>query len=182
MYLLSKKNFRVSPLLVGIEDEVTKSNLVTQLTKQNPKVDALVNAGEEFTVLFVKTTASGYTAVARVSPKIRTAIQSERDRVFLGVTCCKVYDRFHIKRCNNCQGYGHFKDSCNAAVCCAYCGLDHDSQQCGVKQDAAKHSCINCKNAGLANYTGHTTFSLKCPTYIAAQNRLKSTIPYYAIL
>ena len=165
--------------IVGIEDEVTKSNLVTQLTKQNPKVDALVNAGEEFTVLFVKTTASGYTAVARVSPKIRTAIQSERDRVFLGVTCCKVYDRFHIKRCNNCQGYGHFKDSCNAAVCCAYCGLDHDSQQCGVKQDAAKHSCINCKNAGLANYTGHTTFSLKCPTYIAAQNRLKSTIPYY---
>ena len=32
--------------IVGIEDEVTKSNLVTQLAKQNPKVDALVNAGE----------------------------------------------------------------------------------------------------------------------------------------
>ena len=166
--------------IVGIEDEVTKSNLVTQITKQNPKIETLINAGEEFTVLFVKSTQSGYNAVARVSPKIRTAIRSERNRIFHGVTCCKVYDRFHIKRCNKCQGYGHFKDECTKPPCCAYCGGDHDSQQCELKdRDSAQHSCVNCKKAGKDNFTGHTAFSWKCPTYIAAQNRLRSTIPYY---
>ena len=166
--------------IVGIEDEVTKSNLVMQLTKQNPKIETLVNAGEEFTVLFVKSTHSGYNAVARVSPKIRTAIRSERNRIFHGVTCCKVYDRFHIKRCNNCQGYGHFKDDCTKSSCCAYCTGNHDSQQCNLKDcEDTEHSCVNCKTAGKDDFTGHTAFSWKCPTYIAAQTRLKSTIPYY---
>ena len=166
--------------IVGIEDEVTKSNLVTQLTKQNPNIETLIDAGEEFTVLFVKATQSGFNAVARVSPKIRTAIRSQRNRIFHGVTCCKVYDRFHIKRCNKCQGYGHFKDECTESSCCAYCTGGHDSQECHLKDGlAAQHSCVNCKKAGKDNFTGHTAFSWKCPTYIAAQNRLKSTIPYY---
>ena len=165
--------------IVGIHDEVTKSNLVSQITRQNPSIEALINAGEEFHVLFVKSHDSGYTAVARVSPKIRSTIRSERNRIFLGVTCCRVYDRFHIKRCNHCQEFGHFKDGCTNPPCCAYCGKDHDSEQCGLKEESHdKHTCVNCKKAGLDG-TGHTAFYYKCPSYIAAQDRLKSTMPYY---
>ena len=70
--------------IVGIQDEVTKSNLVSQITKQNPALETLINSGEEFNVLFVKGSSSGYTAVARVTPKIRNTIRSERNRVFSG--------------------------------------------------------------------------------------------------
>ena len=164
--------------IVGIQDEVTKSNLVSQITKQNPSIEALINSGEG-SFMFCLSHNSGYTAVARVSPKIRSTIRSERNRIFLGVTCCRVYDRFHIKRCNHCQEYGHFKDSCTNPPCCAYCAGDHDSQQCGLKEESHdKHTCVNCKKGGLHS-AGHTAFYYKCPSYIAAQERLKSTMPYY---
>ena len=166
--------------IVGIQDEVTKTNLISQISQQNPTIETLIASGEEFNVLFVKSVSSGYTAVARVSPKIRGAIRSERNRVFLGVTCCRVYDRFHIKRCNKCQEYGHFKDACTNRPCCAYCTEEHESEECPHKEENhATHSCINCKRAGYDDFKGHTAFYYKCPAYIAAQNRLKSSIPYY---
>ena len=63
--------------IVGIQDEVTKTNLISQISQQNPTIETLIASGEEFNVLFVKSVSSGYTAVARVSPKIRGAIRSE---------------------------------------------------------------------------------------------------------
>ena len=168
--------------IVGIEDEVTKSNLLNKVCKQNPAVNSLVNDGEAFTVLFVKSMSNGtFTAVARVSPKIRNAIRSGRNRIFLGVTSCKVFDRFHVKRCNKCQQYGHYKADCTSNVpCCAYCSENHDTETCHLKEcrDTSKFSCVNCKSKGL-QHTGHAAFSYSCPTYIAAQNRLRKTIPYY---
>ena len=167
--------------IVGIEDEVTKSNLLNQVCKQNPSVSTLVNAGEEFTVVFVKSASSGkFTAVARVSAKIRNAIRAGRNRIFLGLTSCKVYDRFHVKRCNKCQQYGHYKADCTNSPCCAYCSEDHETETCELKDsnDTSKFSCVNCKTKGH-QHIGHTAFSYTCPTYIAAQNRMKKTIPYY---
>ena len=168
--------------IVGIEDEVTKSNLLNKICKQNPAVSTLINEGHDFSVLFVKksTHHGNYTAVARVSIGIRNALKSSGNRVFLGVTSCKVYDRFYVKRCNKCQEYGHYKAECTNSACCAYCGIDHESETCELKDctDNSKFSCINCKRKGL-QHTGHTAFSYSCPTYVAAQNRLRKTIPYY---
>lgn len=166
--------------IVGIKEEVTKTNLTMLLSKQNPKLEALIKSGEEFSVLFVKNGQDSHTAVARVSTKIRDAIRSDRNRLFLGITSCRVFDRFYIKRCNNCQDYGHFKDSCTNPPCCGYCGEQHDSETCPHKdKDPSTHSCVNCKRDKSQNYTGHSTFSRSCPAYLAAQKRLQSTIPYY---
>ena len=162
--------------VVGIQDEVTKTNFVNLVCKQNPRIDTLVSAGEVFTVLFVKSINDEYNVVARVSPKIRKVIYLERNRVFLGITSCRVYDRFHVKRCNNCQEYGHYQSDCSKPPCCAHCSLPHRSDKCESK-DTLK--CINCAKENLEHASGHAAFSLKCPTYIAAQNRLRSTVPYY---
>ena len=137
--------------IVGIEDEITKSNFANLLCKQNPEINTLISAGEEFNVLFVKTAKDGtFTAVVRVSSIIRTAIRSMRNRVFLGLSSCRVFDRFYIKRCNHCQELGHYRDNCCNTVSCAYCGGDHESESCNLKDctDTSKFSCINCKKAG----------------------------------
>ena len=167
--------------IVGIKDEITKSNFAQQLCKQNPEIDTLISAGEEFNVLFVKSTKGDtYTAVVRVSSIVRTAIRTMRDRIYFGLSSCRVFDRFYVKRCNHCQEFGHYKDSCPNLVCCGYCGGDHESEQCKHKDctDVSKFSCSNCKKAGK-EHNGHTAFSFNCPSYIAAQNRMRSTIRYY---
>ena len=51
-----------------------------------------------------------FQANVRVSNNIRKFIENNDDRVYVGFgERCKVYDHFHVKRCNNCQKYGHFK-------------------------------------------------------------------------
>ena len=134
-------------------------------------------------MLFVKSSkgnSSEYVAVARVSPKIRDAIRTERNRIFLGITSCRIYDRFYVKRCNNCQEYGHFKDSCEKPPCCAYCSGPHSSDQCSIKNDdKSLLKCVNCKKENPDLCSGHTAFDPKCPTYRAAQKRMESSMPYY---
>ena len=107
--------------IVGIEDEVNNPNLLNKICKQNPAVSILVKYWIGVHFVIRKTQQNGtYTAVAKVGAKIRNAIRSGRNRIFLGVTSCKVYDRFHVKRCNMCQEYGHYKADCHNSACCAY--------------------------------------------------------------
>lgn len=166
--------------ITGIAEEVTKTNLPVLLSKQNPKLDAMIKSGEEFSVLFVKPVGDTSTAVVRVSSKIRDMIRSDRNRLFLGITTCRIFDRFHVKRCNKCQDFGHFKDNCPNPARCGYCGENHESDSCPHKdKDPSTHSCVNCKRENPQNCVGHNAFSRNCPSYINAQKRLQATIPYY---
>ena len=104
--------------IVGIQDEVTNSNFSTLVSKQNPMIDGLISSGEELSVVFVKSVSDGsFTVVAKVSAKIRDALRSMQNRVFLGISSCRVYDRFFIKRCNKCQEFGHYKADCPYQSC-----------------------------------------------------------------
>ena len=85
-------------------DELTKESVLDEIKSQNPEVSSLINSGNDFNIMFVKKDFhEKYTVVARVSCAIRNVIKANRNRLFIGLTSCKVYDRFYIKRCNNCQ-------------------------------------------------------------------------------
>ena len=92
----------------------------------------------------------------------------------------RVYDRFFVKHCNKCQEFGHYKENCTKADVCGYCSGDHPSEECKHKDstDLTVLKCANCK-ANNMECSGHSTFWSKCPSYIIAQKRLKSTVPYY---
>ena len=51
---------------------------------------------------------SVYQAFASVSEALRKGFSNYKDKVTIGLQTCKIYDRFHVKRCNNCQGLGHY--------------------------------------------------------------------------
>ena len=165
----------------GAED-LTKENIFLQICSQNPQIADLIDHGNEFNILFIKSDSKSNkcTAVVRVSCCIRDFIKANRNRIYIGINSCRVFDRFYVKRCNKCQKFGHFKDSCPNQATCGFCSQNHESHTCCLKDesDFTKLRCINCKRDNFTD-VGHSTFWTKCPSYAIAQKRLKSTIPYY---
>ena len=122
-----------------------------------------------------------FQVVALVSPEIRDAIGQHRNRLYIGLESFRVYDRFNMKRCNKCNGFGHYKDSCEKSTMCGYCcSGDHESENCPKKtlKDPTSFKCVNCKRDGLDG-EGHSASWFKCPAYITAQKKVEGTIPYY---
>ena len=162
--------------------ETLKEDILSNICSQNLAIANLIKTGDEFTILFTKDgrTSDKCTAVARVSSQIRDLIKNNRNRIYIGINSCRVFDRFFVKRCNNCHEFGHYKDSCTNVVKCGHCGENHQSDSCTLKDssDISLLSCCNCKTIGL-EHKGHSTFWNKCPAYTIAQRKLKSTIPYY---
>ena len=179
---LSDKEPSIS--LVGLTEELTKSELMEQIREQNPVMKTLTDAGETFAILFIKKPTDRYKhyqVIARVSPRIRDAIKSNWNRLYIGIQAIKVYDRFYVKRCNKCNQFGHYAKDCNnQKVCGVCCSEDHESQGCPNKDttDMTTVKCINCRKRGLEE-NGHKASWFKCPAYIEAQKKVRGTIPYY---
>ena len=138
-----------------------------------------------FQVIFLRETKdSNFTsAVFKVDPVIREAIIKNGNRVFLGLSSCKVTDRFHLVQCYHCQQFGHKKDSdyCprknqNQGLC-LYCANNHLSRDCPDKKNQEKHKCANCMKSKdinrKNNCTGHSSNSYSCPILLS---ELKSLI------
>ena len=170
--------------IVGITEEISKEDLVTEIRNQNSYIDDLIKQGHTLKILFMKPPSDGYhnyQVVARVSPIIRDAITTQRNKIYIGLQSCKVYDRFYVKRCNKCNCFGHYKAQCQNVSSCGYCAsVDHESKDCPLKNssDFTKFLCVNCKKAGLS-HVGHSAFWHNCPTYKSEQKKMQSTIPYY---
>ena len=168
----------------GIQDKHEKQDLVDQICKQNSDIAALVTKGSTLEVVFIKNPDEKYStsqAVVRVSPEIRDAIKQNSNRLYIGLVACRVTDRFYIKRCNNCQQFGHYELTCpkKPNMCCGYCRSGaHKSVNCPIKnEDHSKHSCCNCEALGK-DFKGHSALYYNCPAYLAEQDKLKRSIGY----
>jgi hypothetical protein len=121
-----------------------------------------------------------YQAVIRISEDIRNKIKDNDNRLCIGINSCPVFDRFFIKRCNNCQEFHHFQNDnggCKKEKVCALCTGKHDTRDCHT--DANMHKCINCAKADRDEFS-HAAFSYDCPSYIAEQEKLRKSINYYS--
>ena len=177
--------------VVGIPncyDKDAKDCLTEALLNQNPNIASLVRAENAmFEILAIKTVrnnANVNQAIIRLSDHIRHAIKNMGDRLFCGMSSCKVYDQLYIKRCNRCQDFGHYAKECSGSVCCGICASsEHESLACQHSINAQEDGllcCINCKKAGLNDVMKtHQANSIKCPTYLAKQEKLKKSISYY---
>ena len=122
-----------------------------------------------------------YQVVARVSDRIRDALKANNDRVFIGFSSYRVFDRFYVKSCASCHRFGHYHANCSSTPSCGYCcSPDHTSEHCPLREDKdpSKYKCINCKEAGKV-CDGHSSHWQKRPTYMEQQKKMRSSIPYY---
>lgn len=184
---ISVMGVRAGHMLNEDDEEITKDELRENIYRQNKFIAPLMDKIDSvLEVVFVKPPPAGkkfYSVYIRVSPDIRLAIDKKmHDKIHIGAQVFSVVDRFHVKRCNRCQGLGHYADQCDpdeSPITCGYCAKDHDSNDCPIsKRSHTRHICINCSGTNR-ECTGHPAFWSKCPTYKEAQEKLKKTIPYY---
>ena len=156
--------------IVGLSKKYTKEEVISMIVSQNQFVrhfSTVNDINEHIDIHDIKPTRSKpdvFQVFASVSEALRKGFKNYRDKVTIDLLSCKVYDRFHIKRCNNCQGLGHFYKECSTPEisCCAKCGQNHATNDCNTEEK----QCINCKKAGVEN-PNHAAYDPKCPTMAA---------------
>ena len=142
--------------IVGVPNDISKDDLRHELFQQNPTIKKLHSdlsgQGEgKFIILSIsklKNNQEISKAIIGVSNTIRDYIANGcNDRIYLGSGTCKVYDSFHVRRCFNCQKFGHISEKCNHSLACGYCSGPHETRNCEFKDSASqdKLCCVNCK-------------------------------------
>ena len=99
------------------------------LVLQNGFIKGFVNSNdtkkhvEVVAVRPVKNNAQRYQLFANANTTLREGFQHFANKITRGLTSCKVYDQFHIKRCYNCREFGHYAEVCPSS----------DSMICGKR-------------------------------------------------
>ena len=120
----------------------------------------------------LKNKANIFQAFVSISITLRNAIGLRGDKITLGLQSCKVYDRYHVKRCNKCQHFGHYMNECPTpdATICGKCGShDHSTKDCTSNET----ECINCARNGHTSNKDHPTSSRLCPVLCKQQETAK---------
>ena len=173
--------------IANISKETSAEDLYDAVMRFNPEIESYVkNNGGQFKVLgrLRKQNKNDLLqANVRVSNNIRKLLENSGNRVCTGFGySCKVYDHFHIKRCNTCQKYNHYSDNCptKLAPVCSYCADHHKSEDCPRRTTTGFiPTCVNCKLSKDKCDTNHESSSSTCPTYKRAQDVLRNSILYY---
>ena len=153
--------------IVGLTLQYSKDEIISQIVSQNQFVkffSTVNNINEHIEIHDIKPTRAKptvYQAFASVSEALRKGFSNYKDKVTIGIQTCKIYDRFHIRRCNNCQGLGHYYKDCPTPniPCCAKCSGNHRTDACESNQK----KCTNCTKNDIEN-TNHTTYDPNCPS------------------
>ena len=106
-----------------------------------------------------------FQATFKISKQLRQHLTKHGDRLIIGIISCKVYDRVYVKRCANCQHFGHYfaQCPCKDEPSCALCGNNHETRSCPTPETSVK-KCINCVRNGQEN-TNHAASSTDCPIF-----------------
>ena len=170
--------------LLGVTNKYTKSDITKMILSQNSVIRGLVEDGSHISVVYTKEPMDEspyHQVVLRVSPNIRRAIANNDNKLHMGKVVHKVVNRFYVRRCNVCQGYGHHQERCPTphSPICGYCSENtHTSRECPIKSGSTNaFSCHNCKSKNL-DHKGHSTFWHNCPSYKEQQKKLERTIDY----
>ena len=174
MKSITKK--KPSITIVGLSRNYSKEEIINQLVSQNHFIRQFTTVNdinEHIEIHDVKPTRakpSIFQAFASVSDTLRKGFYNYKDKVTVGLTSCKIYDRYHVKRCNNCQGIGHYYKECPTPdeTRCAKCSLDHPTNSC----TAVESKCINCCKEGRES--NHKAYDPKCPALVSEIEKKKT--------
>ena len=177
---------KISEIPTDYLGEQEKQNIKSAILEKNPAIEDLVSKeGKLLEVLFVQKEnhGNGSYAVVKVDDTIRKAVMSQGRKIYMGLSSCRVSDRYHLVQCYCCQEFGHKigSDKCrfkgSGEAICLYCAGSHSSKSCPNKKKKETFNCHNCatsKNNNTKNNShGHTTTSFDCPIF---QQALKATM------
>ena len=146
---------KISGIPKNLYNKDNTDELRNELMLKNKFLKELIDKDKVFHILFLMDNKDSNfsSAVVKVDPTIKEVILNHGSRLFLGLSTCRVTERYHIVQCYTCQQFGHKMDSdkCqlkNSNSCiCLYCAGNHLSRDCPVKKNVSRHMCSNCKNS-----------------------------------
>ena len=157
-------------------ENVDKNTLRSAILEKNVSLQELVTEGKKvLDVIFVNDEKDDKYCygVIKVDEHIKNAIISQGMKIYIGLSSCRVSERYHLLQCYQCQEFGHKKGSLECTLhtsqvtICLYCSGNHASKDCQVKKDLKATKCHNCAtskiNSHRQNCTGHTSTSTSCP-------------------
>ena len=105
-----------------------------------------------------------------VSSFLLEGLHYYNDKVTIGLVSCKVYNQYNVKRCYNCQKFGHYVKECptKEVPICGKCSENHQTKYC----ETFERKCINCVNNNIEHFHNDTS-SKECLLLIKEQNNLK---------
>ena len=170
--------------ILGSEEIESAEVVLEDLKSRNAFIHKLVEEGKKLEVLFMKKHNGLNNITIKVDPEIRNAILENKAKVYVGLKRCHVSDSFPFKVCYNCQETcSHMSDKCTSRVkICRYCGENHLSKNCPMKDDATKHRCINCLNSNITrvknNAGSHFSNASSCPLVKLIIDNMKANTLY----
>jgi len=155
----------------------SREQLLDDLLEQNSVLQLFTSVhciGDHLT--FYKTIPHKYDesqhqALVNVSAVLRDVLRKSNDRLVIGLTTCRIYDRVNARRCNNCQEFGHYAKYFSNSAHCAHCAEKHRSETCTSKSNLM---CINCNRAKSTSSRNHAATDPRCPTYVQKKHELSS--------
>ena len=98
--------------IVGIPLTCPDNEILSSILEKNKDIRNLKQKGCTLEFLFAKPASESKTAVIKMSPEIRTSIERDSSRVYVGLSRCRAYDRFWVTQCYHCQKFGHIASKC----------------------------------------------------------------------
>ena len=158
--------------IVGMTREYSTNEIKQLIVQQNMLIKRFTEANkidDHFkihSVKPIKNDAERFQVSASVSDTLREGFKKSKDKLIVGVNSCKIYDRTQVKRCNNCQLFGHFAANCPtpSKPACGKCSGEHPTKDC----TSTDRGCVNCKRNNT-EYLSHSAFFHKCPSLLRFQ-------------
>ena len=159
--------------LLDVPPSLPDTEIVSGIQEKNPRIKGLLDAGHTLTLVFSRVKDGKKMAVMKMSPDVRNTIVGNGNRVFLGLTSCRAFDRFWATQCHHCQKFGHTKERCptkSASPVCGFCAGSHTSSDC---PDRSALKCVNCSSQGtLPERCRHSASSLDCPVMTSERKKV----------
>ena len=163
-----------------------KEMLIKDITERNQFLKDNVDEENALNVVVLKKMENSYTAVLKISPKLRSIIKGYGDRLYVSLNVCHVRDRYHYTQCFHCQRLGHISNDCpmkSSESTCLFCSGPHRSKGCQKRNDQRAYRCINCATSPVESIRkqalSHTAADEKCPIIMRECKRLKQNTMEY---
>ena len=159
--------------LLDVPSSLPDGEIISGILDKNPQIKESRNAGHTLTLVFSRVRDGKKMAVLKMFPEVRNAIAPSGNRVFLGLTSCRAFDRFWATQCRHCQKFGHTKERCptkDTSPACGFCAGPHTSLNC---PDKSVLKCVNYSSVDSpAERCHHSASSFDCPVMISERNRV----------
>ena len=159
--------------LLDIPISVPDDEIISGIVDKNAKIRQLTEDGHTLSLVFTREKEGRKMAVLKLSPEVRSVVVGNDNRLFLGLSSCRVYDRFWANQCRHCQKFSHSTERCptkNTSPVCRFCAGGHLSASC---PDKSNLKCSNCSSQGKAlSACQHSASSRDCPVLITERKRI----------